>query len=164
MYQHLTKLILARVVAALCAILAVTTLGATAVGAHSSKITVHRGSDTHTIEIDSQGNALAPKVRIVRVPQVPAETATQANTRMQVTGVDGLVPLSVGGQTLWLNDESGSGLIACRLVWATVRRGRGHWVMRCYNENGGVARPGTISHSRLPRAGLLGRIQPAGRY
>ena len=117
-------------------ILAVTTLGATAVIAQSSKITVHRGSDTHTIELDSQGYALAPKVRIERVPQVPAETATQANTRMQVTGVDGLVPLSVAGQTLWLIDESGSGLIACRLVWATVRRGRGHWVIRCYTEDG----------------------------
>ncbi len=164
MYQHLTKLILARVVAALCAILAVITLGATVVGAHSSKITVHRGSYTHTVEIDSQGNALAPKVRIVRVPQVPAETATQANTRMQVTGVDGLVPLSVAGQTLWLNDESGSGLIACRLVWATVRRGRGHWVVRCYTEDGYVARRGTTLRSWLPRAVLLGRRQPAGRY
>ncbi len=110
-------------------ILAVTTLGATAVIAQSSKITVHRGSDTHTIELDSQGYALAPKVRIVRVPRVSAETATQANTRMQV-------PLSVAGQTLWLIDENGSGLIACRLVWATVRRGRGHWVIRCYTEDG----------------------------
>jgi len=72
-------------------ILAVTTLGATAVLAQSSKITVHRGSDTHIIELDSQGNALAPKVRIERVLQVPAETATQASTRMQATGVSGLV-------------------------------------------------------------------------
>ncbi len=161
MYQHLTKLILARVVAALCAILAVITLGATVVGAHSSKITVHRGSDTHTVEIDSQGNALAPKVRIERVPQVPATPATQANTRVQATGVSDLL---VAGQTLWLTNESGSSLIACRLVWATVRRGRGDWIMRCYNENGGVARPGTMSLSRLPRADFLGRIQPAGRY
>ncbi len=161
MYQHLTKLILARVVAALYADLAVTTLGATAVDAHSSKITGHRGSDTHTIEIDSQGYALAPKVRIVRMPQVPATTATQANTRVQATGVSDLL---VAGQTLWLTNESGSGFIACRLVWATVRRGRGHWIMRCYNENGGVARPSTISLGRLPRADFLGRIQPAGRY
>ena len=51
----------------------------------------HRGSDTHTIEIDSQGNALAPKVRIERVLQGPAATATQANTRMHVTGVSGPV-------------------------------------------------------------------------
>ncbi len=43
-------------------ILAVTTLGATAVVAQSSKVTVHRGSDTHTIEVDSQGNELYPKV------------------------------------------------------------------------------------------------------
>ena len=71
-------------------ILAVTTLGATAVLAHSSKITVHRGSITHTIELDSQGNALAPGVRIERVLQGPAETATQANTGMRVTGVSGL--------------------------------------------------------------------------
>jgi hypothetical protein len=71
-------------------ILAVTTLGATAVVAQSSKITVHRGSDTHIVELDSQGNALAPKVRIERVLQGPAETVTQANTRMQVTGVSGL--------------------------------------------------------------------------
>jgi hypothetical protein len=71
-------------------ILAVTTLGATAVLAHSSKITVHRGSDTQTIEFDAKGNALAPKVRIERVLQGPAETVTQANTRMQVTGVSGL--------------------------------------------------------------------------
>ncbi len=157
MYQHLTKLILARVLAPLCAVLTVTTLGATAVIAQSSKITVHRGSDTHTIELDSQGYALAPKVRIERVPQVPAETATQANTRMQV-------PLSVAGQTLWLIDESGSGLIACRLVWATVRRGRGHWVIRCYTDDGYVARPGATLRSWLPRAVLLGRIEPAGRY
>jgi hypothetical protein len=71
-------------------ILAVTTLGATAVLAQSSKITVHRGSDTHTIEIDSQGNALAPEVRIERVHQGPAETATKANTGMLVTDVSGL--------------------------------------------------------------------------
>ena len=122
-------------------VLAVATLGATAVGAQSSKVTVHRGSDTHTIELDSQGYALAPKVQIVRVPQVPAETATQANTRLQVTGVSGLVPQSVAGQTLWLTDENGRGLIACRLVWAAARqrwRGRGHWVIRCYTEDGEV--------------------------
>ena len=71
-------------------ILAVTTLGATAVLAQSSKVTVHRGSDTHTIEFDSQGYALAPNVRIERLPQGPAETATQTNTHMQVTGVSGL--------------------------------------------------------------------------
>jgi len=146
MYQHLTKLILARVVAALCAVLVVTTLGATAVGAHSSKITVHRGSDTHTIEIDSQGNALAPKVRIVRVPQVSAETATQANTRMHVTGVSGPAAQPVEGQTLWLTDESGSGLVACQLAWTLlnpvwVAGRRGHFVIRCYTENGEVARP-----------------------
>jgi hypothetical protein len=86
-------------------ILAVTTLGATAVLAHSSKITVHRGSITHTIELDSQGNALAPGVRIERVLQGPAETVTQANTRMQVTGVSGLAPQPVAGQTFWLTDE-----------------------------------------------------------
>ncbi len=71
-------------------ILAGTTLGATAVLAQSSTITVHRGSDTHTIELDSQGNALAPEVRIERMLQGPAETATQANTGMQVTDVSGL--------------------------------------------------------------------------
>ena len=71
-------------------ILAVTTLGATAVLAQSSKITVHRGSETYTIELDSQGNALAPKVRIERLLQSPAETATQANTGMQVTDVSRL--------------------------------------------------------------------------
>ncbi len=147
MYQHLTKLILTRVVAALYAILAVTTLGTTAVGAQSSKVTVHRGSDTHTIEIDSQGNALAPKVRIERVPQGPAETAMQANTRMQVTGVSGLAAQPVAGQMLWLTDESGSGLIACRLAWAekvkrqrVIRRWKGYWVIRCYTEDGYVAR------------------------
>ena len=43
-------------------ILAVTTLGASAVVAQSSKVTVHRGSETHTIKGDSQGNARAPKV------------------------------------------------------------------------------------------------------
>ena len=123
-------------------ILAVTTLGATAVVAQSSKITVHRGSDTHTVELDSQGYALAPKVRIERVSQVPAQTATQANTRMQVTGVSGLVPQSVAGQTFWLTDESGSGLIACRLAWAPARkrwRGKGHWATRCYTKDGDVA-------------------------
>jgi hypothetical protein len=147
MYQHLTKLILARVVAALCAILAVTTLGATAVDAHSSKITVHRGSDTHTVEIDSQGYALAPKVRIERVPQVPAATATQANASMQVTGVYGPAVQPVAGQMLWQTDESGSGLIACRLAWAekvkrqrVIRRWKGYWVIRCYTEDGYVAR------------------------
>ncbi len=72
-------------------ILAVTTLGATAVLAHSSKITVHRGSDTQTIEFDAKGNALAPKVRVERVVRNPAEAATRANTGMQVTGVSGLV-------------------------------------------------------------------------
>ena len=143
MYQHLTKLILARVVAALCAVLAVTTLGATAVGAQSSKVTVHRGSDTHTIEIDSQGNALAPRVRIERVSQGPAETAMWANTRMQVTGVSGLAAQPVAGQMLWLTDESGSGLIVCRLAWAElnplwsdnppwVLSGKRGWVIRCY--------------------------------
>lgn len=71
-------------------ILAVTTLGATAVLAQSSKITVHRGADTHIIELDSQGNALAPKVRIERVLQGPAETVTQANTRLEGTDVSGL--------------------------------------------------------------------------
>jgi len=147
MYQHLTKLILARVVAALCAILAVTTLGATAVDAHSSKITVHRGSDTHTVEIDSQGYALAPKVRIERVPQVPAATATQGNASMQVTGVYGPAVQPVAGQMLWQTDESGSDLIACRLIWAekvkrqrVIRRRSGYWVIRCYTEDGYVAR------------------------
>ena len=129
-------------------VLAVTTLGATTVIAQSSNITVHRGSDTHTIELDSQGYALAPKVRIERVPQVPAETATQATTRMQVT-------LSVAGQPLWLIDESGSDLIACRLVWATVRRGRGHWVLRCYSEDGEVS---TRSARRFRRP----EVEPRG--
>ncbi len=138
-------------------ILAVTTLGATAVVAHSSKITVHRGSDTHTIEIDSQGNALAPKVRIERVSQYPAETATQANTRTNVTGVLGLAAQPVAGQMLWLTDESGSGLIACQLAWAVLnprwvvgRRdppwvvtGKRDWVIRCYTKDGDVARPGS---------------------
>ncbi len=147
-------------------ILAVTTLGATAVVAHSSKITLHRGSDTHTIEIDSQGNALAPKVRIERVPQGSAETATQANTYMHVTGVSGLAAQPVAGQTLWLTDESGSGLIACHLAWALwnpvwVAGRHGHWVLRCYTEDGDVARPGATLRSWLPRDVLLGRIQPA---
>ena len=156
-------------------ILAVTTLGATAVVAQSSKVTVHRGSDTHTIEIDSQGNALAPKVRFERVPQGPAETAMRANTRMQVTGVSGLAVQPVAGQTLWLTDESGSGFIACRLVWAELNprwsdnppwviSGKRGLVIRCYTEDGDVARPGTTLRSWLPRAVLLGRIQPAGRY
>ena len=150
MYQHLTKLILARVLAPLCAVLTVTTLGATAVGAHSSSVTVHRGSDTHTIEIDSQGNALAPKVRFERVPQGPAETAMRANTRMQVTGVSGLAVQPVAGQTLWLTDDSGSGLIACHLAWTLLNpvwvAGRhGHWVLRCFTEDGEVARSGTTS-------------------
>ena len=137
-------------------ILAVTTLGATAVVAHSSKVTVHRGSDTHTIEVDSQGNALAPKVRIERVSQGPAETAMWANTRMQVTGVSGLAAQPVAGQMLWLTDESGSGLIVCRLAWAElnplwsdnppwVLSGKRGWVIRCYTEDGDVARPGTTS-------------------
>ncbi len=175
MYQHLTKLILARVVAALCAVLAVTILGATAVGAQSSKVTVHRGSDTHTIEIDSQGNALAPRVRIERVSQGPAETAMWANTRMQVTGVSGLAAQPVAGQMLWLTDESGSGLIVCRLAWAElnplwsdnppwVLSGKRGLVIRCYTEDGDVARLGTTLRSWLPRAVFLGRIQPAGRY
>ncbi len=71
-------------------ILAATTLGATAALAQSSQITVHRGSDTHTIGLDAKGNALAPQVRIERMLQGPAETATQANTGMQVTGVSDL--------------------------------------------------------------------------
>ncbi len=37
-------------------------------------------------------------------------------------------------------------------------------VIRCYTEDGDVARPGTTLRSWLPRAVLLGRIQPAGRY
>ncbi len=147
-------------------ILAVTTLGATALVAHSSKVTVHRGADTHTIEIDSQGNALAPKVRIERVPQDPAETATQANTRMYLTGVSGPAVQPVAGQTLWLTDESGRGLIACHLAWTLlnpvwVSGRRGHWVLRCYTENGQVAHPSTTLRSWLPRDVLLGRIQPA---
>ncbi len=147
-------------------ILAVTTLGATAVVAQSSKVTVHRGSDTHTIEVDSQGAALSPKVRIERVLQGPAEMATQANTRMHVTGVSGPVAQPVAGQTLWLTDDSGSGLIACHLAWTLLNpvwvAGRqGHWVLRCYTENGEVARPGTTSRSWLPRDVLLRRIQPA---
>ena len=141
-------------------ILALTTLGATAVVAHSSKVTVHRGSDTHTIEIDSQGNALAPKVRIERVPQALAETATQANTRVYVTGVSGLAAQPVAGQMLWLTDESGSGLIAFRLAWAVLNplwvddppwvvAGRRGSVIRCYTEDGDVARPGTTLRSWL---------------
>ncbi len=150
-------------------ILAVATLGATAVLAQSSKVTVHRGSYTHTVEI-SQGYAVAPKVRIERVPQGPAETATQANTRMHVTSVSGPAAQLVAGQTLWLTDESGSGLFACKLVWAGSWRARKlgirfggwseSWVVRCYTEDGDVARPGAT----LRRAHLLGRIQPAGRY
>jgi hypothetical protein len=80
-------------------ILAVATLGATAVLAQSSKITVHRGSLTHTVELDSQGYALAPKVRIEQVPQVSAETATQANARKQGASFSGPVPQRVAGQT-----------------------------------------------------------------
>ncbi len=164
MYQHLTKLILARVVAALCAVLAVTTLGTTVVGAQSSKVTVHRGSDTHTIEIDSQGYAVAPKVRIERVPQGPAKTATQANTRIHVTGVSGpAAHAQLGaGQTLWLTDESGSGVIACRLAWTTLLAPP-RFVLRCYTEDGGVARPGTSTTLRrwLPRDVLRARNRPA---
>ena len=140
-------------VSRLLIILAGITLGAASVVAQSSKVTVHRGSDTHTIELDSQGYALAPKVRIERVPQVPAETATQANTRMQVIGVYGLVPEPVAGQTLWLTDESGSRLIACKLVWTPtwrVARRLGYrvagryepWVIRCYTEGGEMTRAG----------------------
>jgi hypothetical protein len=124
-------------------ILAVATLGATAVLAQSSKITVHRGSLTHTVELDSQGYALAPKVRIEQVPQVSAETATQANARKQGAGFSGPVPQRVAGQTFWLTDESGSGLIACRLVWAPPQKrwsGKGHWAIRCYTEDGDVTR------------------------
>ena len=148
-------------------ILAVTTLGATAVVAQSSKVTVHRGSDTHTIEIDSQGNAVAPKVRIERVPQSPAETAAQANTRIHVTGVSGPAAQVGAGQTLWLTDERGSGLIACHLAWALLNpvwvAGRhGHWVLRCYTEDGELVRPGTtlrqmIFHRTARHLGLLSR-------
>ncbi len=126
-------------------------------------------------QIDSQGNALAPRVRIERVSQGPAETAMWANTRMQVTGVSGLAAQPVAGQMLWLTDESGSGLIVCRLAWAElnplwsdnppwVLSGKRGWVIRCYTEDGDVARPGTTLRSWLPRAVLLGRIEPAGRY
>ncbi len=157
-------------------ILAVTTLGATAVVADSSKITVHRGSDTHTIEIDTQGNALAPKMRIERVPQGPAETAAQVNTRIHVTGVSGpAAHAQLGaGQTLWLTDESGSGFIACRLVWAELNprwsdnppwviSGKRGLAIRCYTEDGGVARPGTSTTLRrwLPRDVLRARNRPA---
>ena len=140
-------------------ILAVTTLGATAVVAHSSKVTVHRGSDTHTIEVDSQGNALAPKVRIERVLQGPAETVTQATTRMHVTGVSGPAAQPIAGQTLWLADGSGSGLIACQLVWTLLNppwvAGRhGRSVIRCYTEYGEVARPSTTYVPRGRRESL----------
>ena len=101
--------------------------------ANSSKVTVHKGSDTHTAEVDSQDNALAPKVRIERVPQGPAETARRANTRMHVTGVSGLAAQLGAGQTLWLTDESGSGLIACRLAWTTLLAPP-RFVLRCYTE------------------------------
>ena len=60
-------------------IMALTTLGATTAIAQSNSVTVHRGSDTHTVRLDSQGYALAPDVRIERVPQVPATTVTQTN-------------------------------------------------------------------------------------
>ncbi len=148
-------------------ILAVTTLGATAVVAHSSKVTVHRGSDTHTTEIDSQGYAVAPKVRIERVPQGPAETAAQANTRIHVTGVSGLAVQPVAGQTLWLTDESDSGFIACRLVWAELNprwsdnppwviSGKRGLVIRCYTEDGDVERPGnTFSSAEYSPLGAI---------
>ncbi len=120
-------------------ILAVTTFGATAVVAQSSKVTVHRGSETHTIKVDSQGNALAPKVRIERVPQGSAETAMQANTRMYVTRVSGPVAQPVAGQPLWLTDESGSALKACQLAWITLLAPP-RWVIRCYTEDDHVGR------------------------
>ncbi len=142
-------------------ILAVTTLGATAVIAQSSKVTVHRGSDTHTVEIDSQGYAVAPKVRIERVPQGPADT------RIYVTGVSGPAAQVGAGQTLWLTDERGSGLIACHLAWALLNpvwvAGRhGHWVLRCYTEDGELVRPGTtlrqmIFHRTARHLALLSR-------
>ena len=143
-------------------ILAVTTLGATAVVAQSSKVTVHRGSDTHTIEIDSQGYAVAPKVRIERVPQSPTETAAQADTRIHVTGVSGpAAHAQLGaGQTLWLTDESGSGIIACRLAWTTLLAPP-RFVLRCYTEDGGVARPGTTLRRWLPRDVFRARNRPA---
>ncbi len=142
---------------------AVTTLGATAVVAQSSEVTVHRGSDTHTIEVDSQGTALSPKVRIERVLQGPAEMATQANTRMHVTGVSSPVAQPVAGQMLRLTDESGSGLIACHLAWDVVKprwvvgrrdppwvvSGKRDWVIRCYTKDGDVARPATTLRSWL---------------
>ncbi len=142
-------------------ILALTTLGATAVIAQSSKVTVHRGSDTHTVEIDSQGYAVAPKVRIERVPQGPADT------RIYVTGVSGPAAQVGAGQTLWLTDERGSGLIACHLAWALLNpvwvAGRhGHWVLRCYTEDGELVRPGTtlrqmIFHRTARHLALLSR-------
>jgi hypothetical protein len=130
-------------------ILAVTTLGATAVVAQSSKVTVHRGSDTHTIEIDSQGYAVAPKVRIERVPQGPTETAAQANTRIHVTGVSGpAAHAQLGaGQTLWL---TGTTLLAPP-----------RFVLRCYTEDGCVARPGTTLRRWLPRDVFRARNRPA---
>ena len=97
-------------------ILALTTLGATTAIAQSNSVTVHRGSDTHIIRIDSQGYALAPDVRIERVLQVPATTVMQTNTRVQATGVSDQVLQLVAGQTLWLTDAN-SDLIACRLAW-----------------------------------------------
>ncbi len=119
-------------------ILAVTTFGATAVVAQPNKVTVHRGSDTHLIEVDSQGNVLAPKVRIERVPQGTAETVMQANTRIHVTRVSGPVAQPVAGQPLWLTDESGA-LTACQMAWITLLAPP-RWVIRCYTEDDRVGR------------------------
>jgi hypothetical protein len=116
-------------------ILAAATLSATAVVAQSSEVTVHRGSVTHTIEVDSQGNALAPKVRIERVLLDPGDPAT----RMYVTGVSGPAAQPVAGQPLWLTDESGRALIACQLAWGALLVPP-RWVIRCYTEDGHVAR------------------------
>ena len=147
-------------------ILAVTTLGATAVVAQSSKVTVHRGSDTHTVEVDTQGNALAPKVRIERLPQGTAEMSTQADAPLYVADVSGPADQMVAGQTLWLTDESGTGFIACHLAWDLLNppwvAGRhGHWVLRCYTVDGEVAPPGAMLRDWFPRDVFHGRRYPA---
>lgn len=107
--------------------LAASALWTAGAAAHESKVTVHRGADTHAVEIDAQGNAEAAPMRLVRVEESRDRRAHRDGGTYRghhrfgphVTGpfrhkVQAIAE-TLGGRTLWIVDESGDRLIACRL-------------------------------------------------
>lgn len=109
------------------AVIAASMLMLAPAAAHSDKVTVHRGAETHTVAVDAQGNAIAPQIRVVRVGQSAA--AARSETAVGAAGRTVTSAQGVTGGTLWLIDPADDRLTACQMR-KTFRVGE--WVIDCH--------------------------------